>query len=432
MPIANIIGVFVFLAVAWAMSENRKAIQVGSAARTLGLQTLFAVLGLAIPVGTLVLDKISAGITHIIGYGNQGMVFVFGELAKWGSVEAAFGQATGQQGVGSILAFQVFPIIIFLATLFAVLFYLKIMNVIIRVIGGLVRKITGATRLESTVAAASIFVGMVEAPLAILPYLKKMTRSQLFTVMSCGMASIAGTVLVVYISLGVDAKLLIIASFMAAPGGLLMGKLLVPETETPYDIDSFKDTNDEDDPNKPVNLIEAATAGALTGLQIMLSVVAVIIAFVALIALVNGMFAGIGKMIGMPNLSLELIFGYIFAPIAWLIGVPADEVLRAGPYLGQKIVANEFLAYLNFAKDMSSFSLQGQVAITVALCGFANFVGVGILMAGLGAVVPERKHEISKLGMKSLVAGTLSNFMSASLVGIVLWATMLMGMNPLA
>jgi CNT family concentrative nucleoside transporter len=289
--------------------------------------------------------------------------------------------------------------------------------------------VTGASRLESTVSAASIFVGMVEAPLAILPYLKKMTRSQLFTVMSCGMASIAGTVLVVYISLGVDAKLLIIASFMAAPGGLLMGKLLIPETETPFDIKNFKDA--EEDPNKATNLIEAATTGALTGLQIMLNVVAVIIAFVAVIALVNGIFTGIGSWFGHPEFSLETLFGYVFAPIAWLIGVPADEVLRAGPFLGQKLVANEFLAYLNFTKDMASFSLQGQVAITVALCGFANFVGVGILMAGLGSVVPERKKEISALGMKSLLAGSLSNFMSAAFVGIVLWIAALMGMHPL-
>ncbi|PHR94150.1 MAG: NupC/NupG family nucleoside CNT transporter [Robiginitomaculum sp.] len=431
MPIANILGVIVILGVAIGFSENRKAINYNNAGRTLGLQFFIALLALAVPFGTIALDKVSGVITHVITYANEGMVFVFGELAKWGSVEAAFGSATGQKGVGTILAFQVFPIIIFLATLFAILFHLKIMDLIIKLIGGAVRFITGASRLESTVSAASIFVGMVEAPLAILPYLKKMTRSQLFTVMSCGMASIAGTVLVVYISLGVEAKLLIIASFMAAPGGLLMGKLLIPETETPFDIAQFKGTQEEDDPNKATNLIEAATTGALTGLEIMLNVVAVIIAFVAVIALVNGMFSGIGGMFGHPEFSLEIVFGYVFAPIAWLIGVPADEVFRAGPFLGQKLVANEFLAYLNFTQDMSNFSLQGQVAITVALCGFANFVGVGILMAGLGAVVPERKKEISMLGMKSLLAGSLSNFMSAALVGIALWIAALMGLSPL-
>ncbi|MCF6221862.1 MAG: hypothetical protein L3J65_12190, partial [Robiginitomaculum sp.] len=355
--------------------------------------------------------------------------FVFGELSNWGTMEGVLAPAAGKQGVGTILAFQVFPIIIFLATLFAILFHLRIMDVVIKTLGGVVRFVTGASRLESTVSAASIFVGMVEAPLAILPYLKNMTRSQLFTVMSCGMASIAGTVLVVYMSLGVDGKLLIIASFMAAPGGLLMGKLLIPETEEPFDIASFKDT--KEDPNKATNLIEAATTGALTGLTIMLNVIAVIIAFVAVIALVNGIFGGIGGWFGYPEFSLSTVFGYIFAPIAWLIGVPANEVLAAGPFLGEKLVANEFLAYLNFTQDMANFSLQGQVAITVALCGFANFVGVGILMAGLGAVLPERKQEISKMGMKSLLAGSLSNFTSAALVGIALWIAALMGMNPL-
>ncbi len=429
MPIANILGVIVFVGIAVWLSEARDKINYKNAGRTLGLQFTIALLALAIPFGTTILNKVTGAITHVIKFANEGMYFVFGELSNWGTMEGVLAPAAGRQGVGTILAFQVFPIIIFLATLFAILFHLRIMDLVIKVIGGVVRFVTGASRLESTVSAASIFVGMVEAPLAILPYLKNMTRSQLFTVMSCGMASIAGTVLVVYMSLGVDGKLLIIASFMAAPGGLLMGKLLIPETEEPFDIASFKDT--KEDPNKATNLIEAATTGALTGLTIMLNVIAVIIAFVAVIALVNGIFGGIGSWFGYPEFSLSTVFGYIFAPIAWLIGVPANEVLAAGPFLGEKLVANEFLAYLNFTQDMANFSLQGQVAITVALCGFANFVGVGILMAGLGAVLPERKQEISKMGMKSLLAGSLSNFTSAALVGIALWIAALMGMNPL-
>ena len=429
MPIANVLGVIVFVGIAVWLSEARDKINYKNAGRTLALQFTIALLALAIPFGTTILNKVTGAITHVIKFANEGMYFVFGELSNWGTMEGVLAPAAGKQGVGTILAFQVFPIIIFLATLFAILFHLRIMDLVIKVIGGVVRFVTGASRLESTVSAASIFVGMVEAPLAILPYLKNMTRSQLFTVMSCGMASIAGTVLVVYMSLGVDGKLLIIASFMAAPGGLLMGKLLVPETEEPFDIASFKDA--EEDPNKATNLIEAATTGALTGLTIMMNVIAVIIAFVAVIALVNGIFGGIGGWFGHPEFSLSIVFGYIFAPIAWLIGVPANEVLAAGPFLGEKLVANEFLAYLNFTQHIDEFSLQGQVAITVALCGFANFVGVGILMAGLGAVLPERKQEISKLGMKSLLAGSLSNFTSAALVGIALAIAGLMGMNPL-
>jgi len=450
MPIANIIGVIVIFGIAVLLSENRSAINFKSAGRTLALQFGIAVLALMVPVGlwlhkvffgannivvtdagaTLaqkasgteaclyngVLKCVTDGVTSIIKFSDKGSDFVFGPLAH--------------QENGFILAFQVFPIIIFIATVFAMLFHLRIMDVIIKFLGGIVRKITGASRLESTVSAASIFVGMVEAPLAILPYLKKMTRSQLFTVMSCGMASIAGTVLVVYISLGVDGRLLLIASFMAAPGGLLMGKLLVPETETPFDIASF-DKGKEDEEGRATNLIEAATTGALTGLEIMLNVIAVIIAFVAVIAMVDALFGTLGGLVGYPDFSLAVVFGYVFAPIAWLIGVPSSEVLSAGPFLGQKLIANEFLAYLNFTKDMANFSTQAQIAITVALCGFANFVGVGILMAGLGAVVPERKKEISKMGMKALLAGSLSNFMSAALVGIVIWIAALMHLNPL-
>ncbi|PHR55307.1 MAG: NupC/NupG family nucleoside CNT transporter [Robiginitomaculum sp.] len=406
MPIANILGVIVILAIAVGLSENRKAINYKNAGRTLALQFAIGILALAFPFSAKIMDSVSTGVTSIIHFANEGTDFVFGPLAHAEN--------------GFILAFQVFPIIIFIATVFAILFHLKIMDLVIKFLGGIVRKITGATRLESTVASASIFIGMVEAPLAVLPYLKKMTRSQLFTVMSCGLASIAGTVLVAYTALGVRLDLLLTASFMAAPGGLLMGKILIPETETPFDIATFKEAQDNDDPNKPTNVIEAATSGAITGLEIMLNVIAVIIAFVAVIAMINAMFGWVGGVFGYPDFSLELIFGIIFAPIAWLIGVPWEEARAAGPFLGQKLVANEFLAYLNFTKDISNFSDQAQIAITVALCGFSNFVGVGILMAGLGSVVPERKKEISSLGMKSLLAGSLSNFMSAALVGIVI------------
>jgi CNT family concentrative nucleoside transporter len=404
MPFANILGVIVILAIAYGLSSNRKAINVKTAGRTLGLQFLIALLILAVPGSPAIMAKISTGVTNVIQFANEGTSFVFGPLADPSN--------------GFILFTQVFPIIIFIATVFAILFHLRIMDLIIKTLGGAVRWVTGASRLESTVSAASIFVGMVEAPLAILPYLKKMTHSQLFTVMSCGLASIAGTVLIAYTALGVRLDLLLTASFMAAPGGLLMGKLLVPETEEPYDITSFKDAQSDED--RASNVIEAATKGAITGLTIMMNVIALIIAFVAVIALINGIFGGIGKLIGFPQLSLEYIFGLIFAPIAWLIGVPWDEAFKAGPFLGQKLVANEFLAYLNFTKVMGEFSDQGQIAITVALCGFANFVGVGMLIAGLGAVVPERQKEISGLAMKSLVAGTLSNFMSAALVGIAI------------
>lgn len=412
MPIANFLGVFAFLAFAYLISENRKHIDYKSCGRILALQFFIAVIILVPPQSAKVMEKFSAGVSKIIAYSNEGIAFVFGPLADFGALQGALGN-------GAILAVQVFPIIIFISALFAALAHLRVMDWVIRVLGGALRWITGTSRLESTVAAASIFIGMVEAPLAILPYLKRISRAQLFAAMSCGLASIAGTVLVVYAQLGVRLDLLLTASFMAAAGGLLMAKIIVPETGDPLAIGSFKDASDHEE-GRASNLIEAVTNGALTGLHIMLAVLAVIIAFVAIIALLNGIIGGIGGIFGF-DLSLEKIFGFVFAPIAWLIGVPWSEAAAAGTLLAEKLVANEFLAYLHFTQSPGEFSAGAQIAITVALCGFANFVGVGILLAGLGNVVPERKAEIAGLGMRALAAGTLSNFMSAALVGIAIW-----------
>ena len=413
----GIIGIFVLLGVAWLFSETKYAVRYDLAARTLALQIAIAVFALLTPMGDFVLTIMSAGVESMTGFVKAGTTFLFGDLGD------------DKGGTNVIFFFQILPVIIFIAALFSVLFHLRVMTWIIRGIGFVVQKITGASRLESTCAAANIFVGMAEAPLTILPYLPKITRAQLFVMMSLGLSSVAGTVLVAYTGIGIDAKLLITAALMAVPGGLLMGRIIVPETEVPFDIDSAEATSVESE--RAGSIIEALTNGAMTGLQIMLAVMALLIAVLSIIALLNGILGGVGGWFGHPDLSLEGIFSVLFQPLAWMIGVPWGESADAGRFLGEKVVLNEFLAYFNFTGVKDDFSQQGQIAITLALCGFANFGGLAILIAGLSAVVPERKTEISKLGLKTVLAGNLSNFMSAAIASVVIAVAGLIGLSPL-
>lgn len=389
---------------AFTLSEARGRIAWLDAGRTLVLQIAIAAFALLTPVGAAVLQTLSAGVQQAIGYVGVGTRFVFGPLADANEY--------------FILAFQVLPIIIFIGSIVAVLFHIGVMTWVIRIIGGGLRFLTGASRLESTCAAANIFVGMAESPLTVLPYLPKISRAQLFVMMSLGLSSVAGSVLVAYSALGVRSDLLLTAAFMAPAGGLLFGRLLVPETEEAFDLEDAE--AQPESLSRASSVIEEATDGAALGLTIMLNVIAVLIAFVAAIALVNGVLGGVGGMFGWEELSLELLLGYAFAPIAWLIGVPWGEAAQAGAYLGQKVVLNEFLAYVNYAPNAGNFSEAGQAAITVALCGFANLSGLAILIAGLGAAIPERKAEISRLGLKAVLAGTLSNFTSAAIVSVLL------------
>lgn len=400
-----ILGIIFLLGAAFLLSENRSAVRIGDVGKTLLLQIAVAIFALVTPIGASVLNVLKQGVEQGIGYGNVGIEYVFGSLALPEN--------------GYVLAFQVFPIIIFIASVFSVLFHLRIMEVVIKVLGGGIRFITGASRLESTCAAANIFIGMTEAPLVILPYLKRISRSQLFIVMAVGLSSVAGTVLVAFASLGIRIDLLLTAAFMSAPAGLLIGRILVPETATPVDIMDDNETHPEMNIGRASSVIEAASNGAMIGMQVFLSVLAVLLAFVALIALLNGILGGVGGWLGFPQLSMELLLGYLFAPISFIIGIPWAEAQAAGALLGQKLILNEFVAYANFAPAMDTFSDHGQIVITIALCGFANFGGLGILVAGLSAVVPERKSEISSLGVKALLAGTLANFMSASIVSII-------------
>ena len=399
----GIVGSALIVALAVLLSEQRSAVRFVDAGKTYALIVVVALIAILTPVGTAALSTMSAGVSSIIVYAQAGIEFVYGSLADPRN--------------GFVLAFQILPIIVFIASLVSVLFHIGVMKWVIRLIGGALSWVTGASRLEATCAAANIFVGMIEAPLTILPYLPKMSRSQIFVLMSCGLSSVAGTVLVAYAAMGIDLNLLLIAAFLGAPGGLLFGRLLVPETQEPFDITSAPSA--KDDPTRAGSVIEAATEGAITGMQIMINVTAILIAFIGIIALLNGIIGGLGSLAGVSNLSLQLILGYIFAPLMFLVGVPWEEAIQAGNLFGQKLVVSEFIAYTNFSASADAFGPEATIAITIALCGFANLGGAGILVAGLSSVMPERRAEISKLGFKAVLAGSLSNLNAAAIVSAI-------------
>ena len=405
------VGLFCLIAIAVMFSSDRHAINFRTVSGAFILQAFIPALVIFTPWGANFLQAMSAAVQGVIDSANAGVSFLFGGLVS-GKMFEIFGAG------GFVFAFRVLPIIIFFASLMAVLYYLGIMQVIIKIFGGFLQKVLGTSRSESMSAAANVFVGQTEAPLVVKPYIKNMTRSELFAVMCGGLASVAGSVLVGYASLGVSLDYLIAASFMAAPGGLLMAKLLEPETEKPkIDFDEVE-LQDEDNLAQPVNVIDAAASGAASGLKLALNVGAMLIAFIALIALINDILGVVGGVIGIQALTLESILGYLFAPIAIILGIPWFEALEAGSLLGQKLVVNEFVAYIEFINVRDILSEHTQVILTVALCGFANLSSMAILLGGLGVIAPSRRADIARLGLKAILAGTLSNFMSATLVGI--------------
>jgi len=355
---------------------------------------LGSVLGIVVLLIIAVLFSNTAnGVSNVIAYGNEGINFVFGGLAN-------------PSNAGFIFAVKVLPIIVFFSGLISVLYYLGIMQVVIKVIGGALQVALGTSKAESMSAAANIFVGQTEAPLVVRPYIKNMTQSELFAIMAGGTASIAGSVY------------LIAASFMAAPAGLLFAKILFPQTE------QFTDKQPEaDDSEKPTNVLEAMAGGASAGMQLALNVGAMLIAFVGLIALVNGILGGVGGWFGYADLTLQSIFGWIFKPLAYLIGVSWDESAIAGQMIGMKLAVNEFVGYLEFAKYLQPdaavvLSEKTKAIITFALCGFANFSSIAILIGGIGGMAPNRRGDVARLGLKAVVAGTLANLMSATIAGL--------------
>ncbi len=400
--IMGLVGIATLFGLAWLLSDNRKAINMRTVSLAFAIQVAIAALILYVPGGDRALTTVSDGVQNVIDYASVGIKFLFGPL--------------GERKPGAItIAFHVLPVIVFFAALMAVLYYLGIMQRIISVLGGALHRLLKTSRTESMSAVANIFVGHTEAPLVVRPYLAEMTQSELFAVMTVGMATIAGAVMAGYAAMGISLKYLITASFMGAPGGLLMAKMLMPETDyrDPKLIDAqYGDTG------KPVNIFEAIANGARDGLSLALNVGAMLLAFVAMIALLNGMLSGVGGLFGFEGITFEKILGVVLAPLAYVMGVPWNEAAVAGSLIGQKFVVNEFVAYLNFAGMHDQLSAHTQVIITFALCGFANLSSIAILLGGLGSLAPSRRSDIARMGLRAVLAGTLSNLMSATLAGM--------------
>ena len=404
-------GIFVLLAIAVLFSKNRKAINLRTIGGAFALQAIVPALVLLTDSGASVLKSISAGVQTVIDSANAGISFLFGPLVSDKMFEVFAGN-------GFVFALKVLPVIIFFASLMSVLYHLNIMQWIIKIFGGALQKMLGTSRTESMSAAANIFVGQTEAPLVVKPYIAGMTSSELFAVMAGGLASVAGAVLAGYASMGISLDYLIAASFMAAPGGLLMAKILVPETQKINDVKEKKIADEIEEEVEAANVIDAAAIGASSGLSLAMNVGAMLLAFIALIALLNMMLGGIGGWFGYPDITMQMILGYLFSPIAYIIGVPWTEAVQAGSLLGQKLVLNEFVAYVDFIANKELFSEHSVAVLTVALCGFANLSSIAILLGGLGILAPSRRQEIARFGLLAVLAGTLSNFMSATLVGI--------------
>ncbi len=408
------------LAIAILLSSNRRAIRFRVVGAAFALQASVAALVLYTSTGKVVLNAASSGVSNLLGYSAKGTQFIFGPLA---SPEIG----------GNSFAIAALPVIIFFASLISILYYLGIMQYVIRWIGGGLQKITGISKVESLCAAANIFVGQSESPLVIRPYLAGLKPEQLFCVMTVGMAGVAGTILAAYASMGIRIDYLLAAAFMSAPGGILMAKIMMPDVPAvalaegdpalanPHPDDEPVMVHDDGE-EKPANIIMAAAQGAQTGVRLAVAVGAMVLAFVALVALTNGILGGIGGWFGLPDLSFQQIVGYVFAPVMFLIGVPWQEALQAGGLFGAKIVLNEFVAFIDLGalKELSAPTVG---IVTFALCGFANFSSIAIQMAVTGSLAPNQRPMIAKLGLKALAAGSLANLMSAALAGLFLSLT---------
>lgn len=438
MPIIHsLLGMLLILGIAFALSSNRRAVRPRVVLAAFGLQAGLAALVLYVPAGNAALQVVAGGVSSLLAYAHSGVDFLFGPLAK-------------PEIGGASFAISALPVIIFFASLISILYYLRIMPLVIRWIGGGLEKLTGISRIESLCAASNIFVGQSEAPLVIRPYLAALSPAQLFCVMTVGMAGVAGTILAAYASMGIRIDYLVAAAFMSAPGGICMAKIMMPDPRTPPPVDGDLPDNivppaglaaaalnradvthqpgvhvDEPvplahDEERPANIIMAASEGAQTGVKLAVAVGAMVLAFVALVALANGIVGGIGHWVGIPDLSFQKLLGYLFAPIFSLLGAPTwAEAMRAGGMFGTKIVLNEFVSFIDLgqAKELSAKTVA---IVTFALCGFANFSSIAIQMAVTGSLAPNQRPLIAKLGLKALAAGALSNLMSAALAGLFL------------
>ena len=400
--IISLLGISTLLLIAFLFSRDRKSINLRTVIGSFAIQLIIGAITLYSETGVSTLNYLSSGVSSILGNAQEGIEFVFGQI---GSLELGF-----------IFAFHILPVIVFFSSLVSVLYHIGLMGWVIKIIGGGLQVALQTSKAESMSATANIFVGQTEAPLIVRPYIPAMSNSELFAVMVGGLSTVAGSVLLGYSLLGVDMNFLLAASFMAAPGGLLMAKLLVPERPEKRKEHGNIKIQIEDH----TNVIEAAVVGASRGMNLALNIGAIVLAFVGLIALINSLLGGIGNFFGVENFSLDFILGYVFKPIAFIIGIPWPEAQLAGNLIGQKLVFNEFLAFASFTDQLDSFSERSQAIISFALCGFANFASIGILLGGLGGMAPDRKSEIAQLGLRAVFAGFLANLMSAAIASFFL------------
>jgi concentrative nucleoside transporter, CNT family len=409
--IQPLFGALVILSIGYTFSTNRRAINWTTVAWGLGLQVVFALIVLKTTLGQEVFSTLGDGINRLLGFAGVGAAFVFGPLGNstvWGkAMTGALGLEGAQYAV--IFAFQVLPTIIFIAALFAILYYYGVMQLIVRLFAVVMQRMMRASGAESLNVAASIFMGQTEAPLTIRPYLPEMTQSELMTVMTAGMAHISGGIMAAYILFGIEAKHLLTAVIMTAPGTIMMAKMLVPETEVPKTMGTVKLVVEQTD----VNVIDAAGRGTGEGLHLALNVGAMLISFLALVAMVNAL-------LGLIDLSLQQIFGWGFAPVAWAMGVPWRDAPTIGNLLGTRMALNEFVAYSQLGPLKQDLDPKSFTIATFALCGFANFSSIGIQIGGIGALAPNRRHDLARLGLRAMFAGTLANFMTATIAGFLL------------
>ncbi len=412
----GVLGMLAMMGFAFLFSTNRRAIRFKTVAWGLGLQILFAFLVLRFEYGEILFQKAGNAVNRLLDYSHYGSEFVFGELGKKNSA------------MGFSFAFQVLPTIIFIAALFALLYYYGVMQVIIRLAARVMTSLMGASGAESLNVAASIFMGQTEAPLTIRPFLPEVTRSELMTIMTSGMAHVSGGIMAAYIAYGIEAKHLLAAVIMTAPGTILLSKMLVPETEKPVTAGRVEMAGLEKDPNA----LGALSRGTIDGLNLALNVAAMLISFIAIIYLVDGIFGAVHNVLAFhqrlawfPHItwfpsSLEEVFGWVFSPIAWLIGIPWHDCPTIGNLLGLRMVTNELIAFQRLGPMKAQLDFRSFTIATFALCGFANFGSIGIQIGGIGALAPNKKHELARLGIRAMLAGTMANLMSASIVGIMM------------
>jgi CNT family concentrative nucleoside transporter len=404
----GILGLVTMLGLAYAFSTNRRAIRLKTVIWGLGLQVAFAIFVLKIEVGRTLFQKAGDVVTRLLGYAFVGSQFVFGDLGKQGS------------HLGFYFAFQVLPTVIFICALFAVLYYLGVMQLIIKAAAWLMIRTMGVSGAESLNVAASIFMGQTEAPQTIRPFLPDLTYSELMTVMTSGMAHVSGSIMAAYIAFGIEPKHLLSAVIMTAPGTLLMAKMMVPETEVPKTAGRVVMSEDEVEREKNENLLGAIARGTTDGLHMALNIAAMLISFLALIALLDGIMGGIHTHLTWFPASLEAILGWLFAPIAWVIGVPWHDCRLIGNLLGVRMVLNELVAFSMLGPQKALLDPRSFTIATFALCGFANFSSIGIQMGGIGALAPNKRGDLAKLGLRAMLAGTMANLMSASIAGMLL------------